>query len=188
MTEPAEFPLPSVLESERPQLRGEEELTDAEGRAELLQQALDEACAYGRALWHDVGMLRNYLLASLPSDPRAPGPHRTATSPTGPDDADGWQAWIDAYAEASSVLAGPRGDSGFGRGVAQHEAELRRSAPGLRVVAETAASTPEPPATEPPARVAPAAPPLSKRLRSAAGVAMVTLLARRLVIGRQHQR
>lgn len=81
--------------------------------------------------------MRGYLLNSLPPDPRAPGPHPTASaSPTGPDDDTGWDNWIAAYATVTSVLCGPNGDSGYGLGEGRREANLRRTAPVLRIHAD----------------------------------------------------
>ena len=104
---------------------------DHEARAQLLDDALHQTCAYAQQLWHDLDAMRGYLLDSLPPDPHAPGPHpTTSASPTGPDDDTGWDNWITAYATVTSVLCGPHGDSGYGLSEARREATLRRTAPG----------------------------------------------------------
>lgn len=103
------------------------------------REALEIVCHYGQQLWADLDRMRTYLLRSLPTDPRQPGPRRAA-SPRGPDDEEGWSAWIAAYSEVTSVLAGPRGDSGFGIGEAMREAELRRESPTARLMARRPAS------------------------------------------------
>lgn len=123
---------------------------DPKARAEQLDAALHETCEYGQKMWHDLNAVREYLLASLPSDPRLPGMDLTAcASPTGPDDDEGWQKWINAFAEVSSVLRGPHGDSEFGRTEAQHEADLRRSA-RVREMAPDAGGARRPSEPEPP--------------------------------------
>ena len=83
--------------------------------------------------------MRQYLLDSLPPAPSGPGQHTTASaSPTGPDDEQGWQKWITAFAEVASVLCGPHGDSGFGLSRAHEEAQIRRTAPVAPTRAEHA--------------------------------------------------
>ena len=137
MPEPTPIPLPSVLEPDRGHLLGGLNADeDAEQKLADLHQALTEACDYGRAVWLGLDSMRSYLLHSLPPEPYGPGLHRTCASPAGPDDEDGWQSWMSAYAEAHSVLAGPQGDSGFGVSEARREAQNRRSAPAVRVLAE----------------------------------------------------
>jgi hypothetical protein len=127
---------PEVLAPDRLSIDDAGEPTDFAARTEALQRALAETCAYGQRLWADLNAARRYLLDSLPSDPRTPGATRSGASPTGPDDDSGWDRWIAAYAEVTSALAGPQGDSGFGRSEALREAELRRSAPVLKVHAD----------------------------------------------------
>lgn len=136
MQRPIPVPIPSVLDACRPHLAGAQKQADPGKQIAGLHEALEGACEYGRQLWHDVDAFRGYLLRSLPSDPRAPGPHTPAASPQGPDDDEGWEDWIAAYSEASSVLAGPRGDSGFGLKEAQREAEARRASPNMRLLSE----------------------------------------------------
>jgi hypothetical protein len=105
---------------------------DHKARAELLDKALHETCAYAQQLWNNLDATRQYLMDALPPDPRSPGPHRSASaSPTGPEDEQGWQNWIAAYASVTSVLCGPHGDSGYGLGEARQAAEERRTAPNL---------------------------------------------------------
>jgi hypothetical protein len=137
MPEPTPIPIPGVLDPERGHLLGDlNAADDPEQQLQDVRQALANACNYGRDLWRGVDALRSYLLNSLPSDPRRPGLHRTCAAPTGPDDEQGWQSWMAAYAEAHSVLAGPQGDSGFGVSEAEREAQTRRMAPSVRLLAE----------------------------------------------------
>jgi hypothetical protein len=127
---------PEVLDPDRLSIDDAGEPADLAARTEALQRALADTCAYGQRLWGDLDAVRRYLLDSLPSDPRNPGVTRSGASPTGPDDDAGWHRWMAAYAEVTSALAGPHGDSGFGRSEALREAELRRSAPVLKVHAD----------------------------------------------------
>jgi len=134
-----EIPKPDLLDPDRVESDNREKFTarDHRSQSELLATALSESCAYADQLWNQVNALRGYLLDSLPPDPRTPGPHRTAAaSPTGPDDDDGWQHWIEAFSTTTSVLCGPHGDSGFGLSRARQEAQLRRSAPELTLLAQ----------------------------------------------------
>jgi hypothetical protein len=130
--------IPEVLDPERVLTDDREELTGDEhrARAQQLDAALRESCAYGTQLWHELDGMRKYLWTSAPDDPRLPGPTRTSATPTGPDDERGWTAWIDAVAATTSALAGAHGDSGYGLGEARHAAELRRSAPVARLYAD----------------------------------------------------
>ena len=74
--------------------------------------------------------MRRYLLDSLPPEPNAAGPDApTAAAPTGPDDEEGWQRWVDTFAATTSVLCGAHGDSGFGMSRAHEEARMRRMVP-----------------------------------------------------------
>jgi hypothetical protein len=123
-------------------------------------------------------------MESLPPDPRSPeaGP-RTCASPTGPDDEEGWNRWIHAFAAVTSVLCGPHGDSGYGLSEAQHAAEIRRTAPTVRVFAEHQPNPPIP-ATEsssgPVAAPAPAAAPARSKAKVAALAALAVLALRGL--------
>jgi hypothetical protein len=133
---PIPMPMPEVLDPNRPRLKARLDVTDLAERARMLAEALEKVSAYGQVLWHDVDALRHYILASAPSDPHLPGPHRVGASPTGPDDQEGWKNWVAAYAEATSVLAGPHGDSGFGLHEARREEQIRRSAPDILLLAK----------------------------------------------------
>ncbi|MCW2539473.1 MAG: hypothetical protein JWN95_1198 [Frankiales bacterium] len=133
---PVPMPMPEMLDPNRPSLKARLEMADVAERVRLLAESLEKVSVYGQLLWHDVDALRQYLLASAPSDPYLPGPHRVGASPTGPDDQEGWNNWIAAYAEATSVLAGPHGDSGFGLREARHEEQIRRSAPDVLLQAK----------------------------------------------------
>ncbi|HJQ01120.1 MAG TPA: hypothetical protein VJ851_05940 [Jatrophihabitans sp.] len=130
---------PQVLDPDRMLTDDRDEMSAEEhrSRAARLDSALHESCGYAQQLWDNLNRVRGYLLDSLPPDPRSPGPNPSAgASPTGPDDEQGWQNWIDAYATVTSTLAGPHGDSGYGLGEARREAELRRNAPVLQLHAQ----------------------------------------------------
>lgn len=126
-----DIPKPQTLDPERPlRSRGTNFTDDDRPATELLHIALKESCAYAEQLWDVLNRQRAYLLASLPPDPRSPDAVRQiGASPTGPEDAPGWDRWISAFATATSALCGPQGDSGFGLSRARHEAELRRNVP-----------------------------------------------------------
>jgi hypothetical protein len=180
MPEPTPIPIPGILDPEGGHLLGELNAADKpEQQLADVRQALAEACSYGRALWHGVDVLRGYLLDSLPSDPRTPGMHRTGAAPTGPDDEQGWQNWMAAYAGAHSVLAGPQGDSGFGVSEAEREAQTRRSARSVRLLAEH-------PELQPGSVVRPAARP--SRLPGVVAVAATTLVVRAVLVRRLRRR
>jgi hypothetical protein len=131
------IPTPQVLDPDRVLDNDRDDLTaDHQARAALLDDALRKTCDYARQLWNTLDGVRDYLMDSLPPDPRSPGPHpHLSASPTGPDDEPGWTNWISAYASVSSVLCGPHGDSGYGIGEARHAAELRRTAANLNLYA-----------------------------------------------------
>ncbi len=163
------IPIPHVLDADH--YLDDNRNAGGEGRVERLESALAETCAYGRQLWTSLDATRAYLMASLPPDPRRPGPHpNLGASPTGPGDDEGWAAWVDAYSAVTSALCGPQGDSGFGAGEAREAAEARRTAPNLRVAARIGAGG-DAPAPQP-ARGA-------GRLARAAGLAALALLAAR---------
>jgi hypothetical protein len=181
MSEPTPIPLPEVLEPDC--LRSQQEASaeeDVRDRLFQVERALADACEYGRTLWQVVDSLRSYLLRSLPPDPRSPRPARIGAAPTGPDDEEGWQDWMAAYAETHAVLAGPRGDSGFGVEEAEREAQARRSAPVVRLLA-----------SHPGLSAANSTDPVHRgwraRLPAALGVAAATLLLRE-VLGRRIRR
>lgn len=109
---------------------------DHESAARELREALEASCEYGQQLWDHLGAVREYLMESLPPDPRAAGPHtQVGARPTGPDDTEGWQRWVDMYSSVTSVLAGPHGDSGFGFSEAREAARMRSEAPNARLAA-----------------------------------------------------
>lgn len=129
-----EIPKPEVLDADRVDRDDREDLSpeDRRSQAQLLAKALAASCDYADALWEQLDVLRGYLLESLPPDPHRAGPHRTAgAAPTGPDDEQGWQRWITAYATTTSTLCGPQGDSGYGLSRARQEAQQRRTSPEL---------------------------------------------------------
>lgn len=162
------IPVPHVLDPAH--FLDDNRSAGSEDRVERLEAALEETCAYGRQLWASLDATRGYLVASLPPDPRRPGPHPTlGASPTGPDDDDGWAAWIDTYAAVTSVLCGPHGDSGFGAGEARDAARARRSAPNLKVAARLGAG----------GETAPQPAPRPARLVRSGGLALLVLLAAR---------
>ena len=133
MTQP--IPQPELLDPDRINRDAREHFTteDHRARADLLSQALEDSCAYARQLWQTLDEQRLYLLQSLPADPRTPGAHAVGASPTGPDDERGWRNWIGAFAATTSALCGPHGDSGFGLSEARAQAQLRRTAPEMRM-------------------------------------------------------
>lgn len=133
--EPTRIPLPAVIDPDRIYLDAQERMAREPDKADIYKQALEAACDYAQKLWHEMDVVRGYLLTSLPTDPRLPGPHRLSASPVGPDDEGGWRAWIDTFARATSVLAGPKGDAGYGYGEARQQAQLRRTATNLRALA-----------------------------------------------------
>jgi hypothetical protein len=180
MPEPTPIPIPGILDPERGHLLGDLNAAgDPEQQHNDLRQALADACSYGRDLWRGVDALRSYLLTSLPSDPRTPGLHRTCAAPTGPDDEQGWQNWMAAYAEAHSVLAGPQGDSGFGVSEAEREAQTRRPAPSVRLLAEH-------PELQPGSVSRPV--PTRSRLPGVLAVAATTLAVRAVLVRRFRRR
>lgn len=127
-----EIPKPELLNPDRIDRDDREDMSaeDHRSQAQLLSKALEESCGYADQLWEQLDEVRAYLLASLPPDPRMPGPKTTASaSPTGPDDEEGWQRWVTTFAATTSVLCGSHGDSGFGLSRAKEEAQVRRSAP-----------------------------------------------------------
>jgi hypothetical protein len=132
------IPTPQVLDPDRVLGNDRGGLTvDHETRVQLLDDALHESCSYAEQLWRDLDAMRAYLLTSLPPDPRTPSPHPTdSASPTGPDDDTGWDNWTTAYAAVGSLLCAPHGDSGYGLSEGRRGANLRRTAPVLRIQAE----------------------------------------------------
>lgn len=127
MTDITFIPRPEVLDPDRPLRRhGTELFEDDRPEVEVLRQALEDSCAYASQLWQTLDEIREYLLVSLPPDAATAGAGRLGASPAGPDDEQGWQAWIQAFATTTSVLCGPRGDGGFGLGRAHQEARSRR--------------------------------------------------------------
>lgn len=133
------IPQPDVFDPERAMSDEREGMSVDEHRARAAEAmaALKDVREYGVLLWEHLDLARHYLYDSLPSDPRSPGtaPHLSAR-PTGPDDEDGWARWMAAYAQVTSVLAGPHGDSGFGMSEAKTEAQRRRNAPNVRIAVE----------------------------------------------------
>lgn len=190
------IPQPHVLDPDRVLVNDRGEFfVDHETRADLLDKALHESCAYAKQLWDNLDAARGYLWASLPPDPRSPGPHPSlGAHPTGADDEAGWTDWIAAFASVTSVLCGPHGDSGYGIKEARRAAELRRNAPNLKVLAAhpnvaVTGQPPEPPATvaqpAPAAAVQTAATPSTGGAMRAVGVAVLALLALRGLLPRR---
>lgn len=177
------IPPPELLNPDRVLRDDRQDMTaeDHRSQAQLLDKALHESCAYAQQLWDDLNAVRGYLLDSLPPDPRHRGAHDTlASSPTGPDDELGWQNWINAFSSVTSVLCGPRGDSGFGRGQALEEAQLRRIAPASTIPAEQTdrampSSRAGSAAEVPTARLAPPDQPARDQRRVAKGVGTAIL-------------
>src|SRR5579875_504165 len=131
---------PQLLDPDRVVDPRRDDMTiDHESAAKELRGALEATAEYGRQLWDHLDAARHYLMASLPPDPRSAGPHtRVGAQPTGPDDTEGWQRWVDVYASVTSALAGPHGDSGFGYREARDAARIRSEAPNVRLAARLA--------------------------------------------------
>jgi hypothetical protein len=126
---PSPIPEPAVLDPHRVLSDNRDEMTLDEHRelSSRLEHALEQSCAYGNKLWHELQAAREYLLDCLPPGPRdLPTAARRGAKPEGPADDTGWDAWIHAYAEITSALAGPRGDSGHGMSEARLVAQERR--------------------------------------------------------------
>jgi hypothetical protein len=185
---------PEVIDPDRIKSDDREEMTSDEhrSRANELNEALHASCDYANALWEHLDAVRHYLVESLPSDPRAPGPYpRASAAPTGPDDEAGWERWVATYAAATSILAGPHGDSGFGLNEAKHAAKSRREAPVLKLLAETGIATrseplpgTEQPTPPPPGKAASANKAALKPIRSIALGVLSALALRGLLVRR----
>ncbi len=163
-----EIPKPELLDPDRVDRDDREDMTTEDHRSQkqLIAKALVESCGYADQLWEQLNHVRGYLLASLPPDPRLPGPKTTASaSPTGPDDEEGWQRWMATFADTTSVLCGAHGDSGYGLSTAKEEAQLRRTAPILTMQHELAARGVTP-ASQPEQLPSAAAPPAQQRADS----------------------
>ena len=91
------IPQPHALDPDRILDEDRDDMpADHQVRAALLAKGLHEACGYSQQLWNTLAATREYLMTSLPSDPRSPGAHPTlSASPTGSDDTEGWDRWID---------------------------------------------------------------------------------------------
>lgn len=127
MSDITDIPRPEVLDPHRPLRRhGTELFEDDRPEVDVLRQALEDSCGYAMQLWQTLNQMREYLLVSLPPDPRTTGSGRVGASPVGPDDEQGWQAWSVAFATTTSVLCGPNGDNGFGLSRARQESQRRR--------------------------------------------------------------
>jgi hypothetical protein len=175
---------PELLDADRLKSDDRDNMTMMEhrDRARQLDDALHASCEYGVELWKHLDAVRSYLYTSLPSDPRAPGPHpRASAAPTGPDDEAGWENWIATYAAVTSILAGPHGDSGLGLSEAKQAAQTRRSAPTLKLLAETGYAAPsdgeidEAPVPPPGSPDSPAAPAPARKFDAARPVRSVAL-------------
>lgn len=180
MSEPIAIPELAMLDIEALNLPPEGQDSYSAEQYAHIAGALRRTTAYARMLWADLDAMRRYLLQSLPPDPRLPGPVALGASPTGPDDEQGWARWCAAYAEVTSVLAGPRGDSGFGESEARREAQTRRLAPTRRVEAqliERRRRALDPPA--PPAK--------SRTAAKVAAIAAGTLILRRFAATRMRR-
>lgn len=126
MPDVSELPVPELLNPDRllSEERTEMTLDEHRDRARALYGALHDTCDYARQLWLELQEVRRYLVASLP----APAPESGrlgGTRPTGPDDQQGWDAWIDAYAGITSALTGPHGNPTFGFEEARELARAR---------------------------------------------------------------
>lgn len=183
--------LPEVIEPDRVMDNDRGELAaDHEARANALDDALHESCSYAQQLWNTLNAARHYLYDSLPSSPHSPGPRpNLGARPTGPDDEDGWNTWITAYAAINSTLCGPHGDSGYGLSEARHAAQERRTAPNLLLFAHhpnllthpTDAAAATAPRAEPPDHREEAAPPASRTARAVTTSLLIVLAVRGLL-------
>lgn len=153
-----DVPKPQVLDPDRILGDEREEMTLEEhrDRARELDAALKDSCAYAQQLWDRLNGLRTYLVNSLPQ-PRLSTDALGGASPTGPDDEAGWHAWIEAYAEATSILAGPHGDSGFAVDEARQIARARLEFSGGSQPTVETVEGPPPVAAPNPAPVVPIA-------------------------------
>ena len=128
-----EIPRPDLLEPDRvvrQQRNTPPEADDLQAEIEILEGALRDSCGYATQLWERLDAVREYLVGILP-----PGPGFTEERT--------WDEWVDAYAAVTSVLAGPRGDSGFGGDEARRLARARREFPaGSMPTPETIVSEP----------------------------------------------
>lgn len=133
MADIADVPMPQILDPDRLQSHDRDDMTMTEhrSRAQQLDMALHESCDYAQQLWRTLGATRQYLMDTIPSDPTTGHIERVSASPTGFDDEEGWERWIDVYGTVTSSLCGPHGDSGFGRMEAQEAAQRRRARAAL---------------------------------------------------------
>lgn len=130
------IPQPHLLDPDRLLNNDRDDLlNDSESKVQQLDKAFRETCGYAGQLWQTLDDVRTYLMASLPPDPTSSEGLHSANGahPTGPDDEQGWRDWAAAFAEVSSVLCGPHGDSGYGRKEADRAARVRRDAPIVRL-------------------------------------------------------
>lgn len=143
-----DVPRPDLLNPDRVLTDEREEMTLEEhrDRARELDGALHDSCAYAQQLWERLDAVRHYLVDMLPPQPRE-GETLGGARPTGPDDAQGWWDWRNAYAGVTSVLAGPREDSGFGADEAEQIARSRLEFSGG--VIPTAETIEGPPRSDP---------------------------------------
>ena len=119
--------MPNVLDHQRPRLEGAVESASSDtDRLQLIEAQFAKACDYGQALWRELDLVRHQLVAMLPDVDADDDARRFLAAPRGPDDDEGWDTWRSLYAGVTSALAGPRGDSGFGRQEAAQEAQRRR--------------------------------------------------------------
>lgn len=153
-----DVPKPHVLNPDRLLSHEREDMTIDEHRTRgrALESALHESCEYAQQLWDRLDALRHYLVDSLPSQPieggRVGGAH-----PAGPDDEQGWWEWRNAYAGATSVLAGPHEDMGFGAEEADQIARERLAfTGGAELTPETIEGRPVPDTSGDPVPSAPA--------------------------------
>jgi hypothetical protein len=94
-----------------------DELTDPAELARVLQRVameLDRCAEYGQRLWHQLRAVETYLREDV-----AQADLSGATGGRAGDDAH--RRWAEVYGSTLSLLAGPRGDSGYGQQQAQLE-------------------------------------------------------------------
>jgi hypothetical protein len=120
-----EIPMPAILDPyEVVLVRADNERRSVKGQRGA--HRVEELCEYGAQLWHEVDALRHYLLQSLPEE--AGGARASGNVPADMHDDAAWSNWINAYAHATAVLAGPNGDMGYGLEEARRQAQLHRNA------------------------------------------------------------
>ncbi len=119
------IPMPDVLDVNR-DVALNDASDDDSARAQLdrARHALNRVCAYAQDLWRELDDVRRYL---------AEGVAGTDGSRSLLQSAAEWESWARTFADVSSTLAGPAGDSGAGESAARlHAQENGVELPPLR--------------------------------------------------------